>query len=373
MCSRGPATAGAVLALILAGTPAHAQAPASPPFPPTAEPLPVPVPDSGSASDSASGSASGSGSAFGSASASGSGSGSASGSVPDSASHPAQAIVTRGEALFAAGDYDAALGEFEQAYELLAGHPRRYVVLHNLALCHERSFRYDSALAYYERYLREGGPQAEDRALIERVMGTLRSLLGSVQIASNVHAELWVDDRRLGDAPGTRLLPAGRHVIELRAPLYESARREIDVRARVRHGLRFELERLSQYAGPSPVFFWTGAGLTVAAAATGAVFGVNALSENADGKARMKIDRNLNTIGDERRVDRLALSADIAFGAAAVLAISTTVLFFLTDWDAGEPEAKPRPSARAATGSLRVDPWLGRSEAGLSVRGALRP
>jgi tetratricopeptide (TPR) repeat protein len=295
--------------------------------------------------------------------------------VPESvpAPHPAQAIIARGEALFGAGNYDAAISEFERAYELLAGHPRRYVVLHNLALCHERTFRYDSALAYYARYLREGGPQAEDRALIERVMNTLRSLLGSVHIASNVRAELWVDDRRLGDAPGTRLLPAGRHVIELRAPLYESARREIDVRARGRHGLRFELERLSQYAGPSPVFFWLGAGLTVAAATTGAVLGANALAEHADGEERMKLDRNANTVEDERRVERLALGADIAFGAAAVLAISSTVLFFLTDWDAGERDARPRPYGQPGADALRVEPWLGRSEAGVSVRGALRP
>jgi tetratricopeptide (TPR) repeat protein len=346
----------AFLVLCLACVPVRAQTPT---------PSPAPIPP---AAESGSGSGSGSGSESESESESGTRTGS-----PSATAHPAQAIVARGEALFAAGNYDAALGEFAQAYELLAGHPRQYIVLHNLALCHERSFRYDSALAYYQRYLQEGGPEAEDRALIERVMITLRSLLGKVEIASNVRAELWVDDRRLGDAPGTRLLPAGRHVIELRAPLYESVRREVDVRARAQHRLRFELERLSQYAGPGPVFFWTGAGLTLVATATGAILGANALVEDADGRERMKRDPFANTVEDEARVERLARAADIAFGAAAVLAVSSTVLFFLTDWDSGERESGPAANAHAASGKLRVEPWLGRSEAGLTVRGALRP
>src|SRR5689334_23133066 len=81
----------------------------------------------------------------------------------------AHQVVERGEALFALGNYDAARSEFQQAYRLLAGHPRRYIVLHNLALCYERMFHYDDALAYYERYLSEGGPAAEDRAQIEAV------------------------------------------------------------------------------------------------------------------------------------------------------------------------------------------------------------
>jgi hypothetical protein len=36
----------------------------------------------------------------------------------------------------------------------------------------------------------------------------------------------------------------------------------------------------------------------------------------------------------------LALKADIAFGAAAVLAVGSAVLFFLTDWGAAPEERK---------------------------------
>jgi hypothetical protein len=256
---------------------------------------------------------------------------------------------------------------------LLAGHPRQYLVLHNIALCHERMFRYDQAFDFYTRYLVQGGPQAEDRDEIEHVLQTLHGLLGEVTIGTNVPSELWVDGRRLGDAPATRLLPAGKHVIELRAPLHETQRRELDVRARGKHALHVELERLSQYSGPSPVFFWTGAGLTVVAAGVGVVFGVQALSDDEAGQERRKQDPFSNTIEDEEDVQRLALTADIAFGAAALLAVGSTVLFFLTDWDAtARDERKPPAKAASARPSaLRVQPWLGRREAGLGLRGAL--
>ena len=58
----------------------------------------------------------------------------------------ARAIVAAAEPLFIAGHYSAALAEYSRAYEVLEGHPRQYWVLHNLAACHERLFRYDVAL-----------------------------------------------------------------------------------------------------------------------------------------------------------------------------------------------------------------------------------
>jgi hypothetical protein len=197
----------------------------------------------------------------------------------------------------------------------------------------------------------------------------LRGLLGAVRVSSNVKAELWIDDRHLGEAPGTRLVPAGRHVVELRAPLYESVRREVDVHARGEQPLRFSLQRLSKYEGPNPAFFWTSAGLTLVALTTGTVLGVNALTANADGKMLQEQAHYLPTLDDEKHVKHLALAADVAFGAAAVLAVTSTVLFFVTDFDADGHEHGPAATPRA---KVRFEPWVGRGSAGLSVQGALR-
>ena len=61
----------------------------------------------------------------------------------------ARAIVAVAERLFLAGHYAAALAEYARAYQVLAGHPRQYWVLHNLANCNESMFRYDLAVDLY--------------------------------------------------------------------------------------------------------------------------------------------------------------------------------------------------------------------------------
>lgn len=75
--------------------------------------------------------------------------------------------MVRGEALFVAGNFDAALAEFQRAYELAGDHPNRYLVLYNIGQCHELSFRSDEALRVYREYLRLGGDEAEDRENVE--------------------------------------------------------------------------------------------------------------------------------------------------------------------------------------------------------------
>lgn len=262
----------------------------------------------------------------------------------------ARAIVARGEALFARSNFDAALSEFARARQLLEGHPRQYFVLHNMALCHERMFRYDQALPLYERYLREAPPDEPDRAAVAAVVQTLRGLLSTLAIQSNVEAEVWVDNRRVGDAPGEVLLSPGRHVIELRAKLYEAERRELSVGARERLRLRFELQRLSTYSGLPRLYFWTGVGLTGAALVAGTIFGARALDAQAEGERLAGL--RLDPAPQEERVQNLALAADVLFGSAAVLGVTTTVLFFLTDWGTREEQA-PAAAIEVAPFALR--------------------
>lgn len=115
----------------------------------------------------------------------------------------ARRLTGRAEASFAAGNFEAALVDFARSYELLERHARRYVVLNNLAVCHERLFRYHEALRYYERYLSEGAADAEDRKAVAAVLATLRSLLGTVQVDADVPAEVWLDTDG-GSAPRLR-------------------------------------------------------------------------------------------------------------------------------------------------------------------------
>lgn len=269
----------------------------------------------------------------------------------------ARTAVARAKALFAVGDYGAALAEFTRAHELLHDDPRQADVLNNIAVCYERMFRYDLALLYYERYLREGNATPEDRAEVEALIANLRDLLGTVRITGVSRGEIWIDDRKLGDAAVDILVPAGLHVIEIRARGYESQRRELRVSARAVHELRVELEPIDTYRGLPSTYFWVGTGLTAAAVITGTVLGVAALSEHSEGERDAA--RGLYVDGDPAR--DLALQADIAFGAAVALGAGTAVLFFLTDWEGPtvERSAARAPLALGVTTSSFVIGWRG--------------
>jgi tetratricopeptide (TPR) repeat protein len=273
----------------------------------------------------------------------------------------ARGVVARAKALFAVGDFSAALAEFTRAYELLAGDARAAAVLNNIAVCHERMFRYDVALEYYARYLHEASPDAEDRAEVEAVMRSLRDLLGTLHITGNTCGEVWVDDRKLGLVPVDLLVSAGAHVLEVRAKGYEPARRELRVTARTTQHLNFELDPLPNYRGLHSAYFWTGTALTTAALVTGAAFGIAALSKHAELGDMAK--RGVRV--DGQPVRDCALSADIAFGTALVFGVGTTVLFFLTDWHEPTTERAPPPAA------LSVGFGATRRSFALAVTGAM--
>jgi tetratricopeptide (TPR) repeat protein len=246
----------------------------------------------------------------------------------------ARAAVVRAKALVAVENYGAALAEYTRALELLEGDPRQAAVLNNIAVCYERMFRYDLALQYYESYLREADASTEDRAEVEQIVASLRALLGTVRITGVHTGEIWIDDRKLGDAPIDILVPAGFHVLEIRARGYEPARRELRVAAGAVHDVHIELVPIDTYRGLPPTYFWVGTGLTTAAAITGTVLGVSALNEHERGEADAMHGRPV----DGQPARSLALQADIAFGATLALGIGTTVLFFLTDWSSPSEE-----------------------------------
>ena len=272
----------------------------------------------------------------------------------------ARTVVQRAEELFALGNYEGALSDYNQAYLLLRGHPRRYVVLHNLALCQERLFHYDSALEYYRRYLAEGGPDAEHRQSVEAVLETLGGLLAELIIESSVPAEIWVDNRRAES--GQLHLPPGRHVVDVRAALHETQRREFQLQPRSSLRWRVVLAPLSDYRGPPPGYAWVGVALTAGTVLAGATLGALTLQARSDGLAEADASLRLRTPETEkaqRHVSDLALATDITFSAAALLAVATTVLILVSDW---KPDAKPRAQPS-------ITPGFAPGAVGIVVRG----
>jgi tetratricopeptide (TPR) repeat protein len=262
----------------------------------------------------------------------------------------ARARVARGEALFERGDYDAALTEFEAAYERIGEHPNRYLILYNIGQCQERRFRYDLALEYYRRYLAEGGSSAEDSSAVTESIAELESLLATVRIGVNApNATVLVDEREVGTAPGVVRIPAGLHVVEVRAPGYVPARAEVQIAAGAEEQISLTLEQLSEeYEGLSPVFFFAIGGVSVAALATGVILGLVAVSDRNDVEARLDdpILRWQVEQGEIDSISTMSLTADIFFGTAALFAVGAVVVALLTDWSGDEEDDQEGVAAR---------------------------
>lgn len=264
-----------------------------------------------------------------------------------------------------AGNCEGAIVEFEASYRMVP----RASSLYNIAQCHEQLTRYDLAIQYYERYLQEAPADAEDRPSVEAALRTLRNLLGTVHVASNVPAQVWIDDRLVGDAPGDVLVPAGRHVLELRADQYLPARTEIQVAGREEVEVDLTLSKarttvhITEESGLDPIVFWSGVTATAVAGVVGGVFGIVALSKQSKGGELGLYDPERAQLEDEMK--SAARNADILFAVTGVLGVATVVVGFLTDWDG---EADTRVEEQPA---VSLVPTVGLDHAGLQLRGAL--
>lgn len=293
--------------------------------------------------------------------------------APPEAEDPALAEArqrfAQGVALARAGNCEGAIAELQASYRA-APRPN---TLYNIAQCQERLFRYDLALRYYRQYLEEAPEDAPDRGAVETAMRLLATLLGTVHVRANVPSEVWVDDRRMGEAPGDVLVPSGRHVLELRAEGHLPARQELEVAggAEVEVSLELEVARqtvtvhshTTERVGLHQAYFWSGAALTVAAVAVAAGLGGWALGLASDLEAE---DARLRTEGQLEEVDQAALATDIVWGVAGGFAIASLVLAFLTDWGTGQAT-----ELEGETTALRAQPFVLADGLGVAIGGRL--
>lgn len=267
-----------------------------------------------------------------------------------------------------AGNCEGAIVEFEASYRMVP----RASSLYNIAQCQEQLHRYDLAISFYERYLQEADADEEDRPSVEAALRTLRNLLGTVHIGSNVAAQVWVDDRLAGNAPGDVLVPAGRHVLELRADGYLPQRTEIQVAGREEVEVDLVLTKarttvhITEETGLSPIVFWSGMTATIITGVVGSVFGTMALVKQ--GKANDLDEFDPARVQYAEDMDSAARNADIMFAVTGVLGIATVVVGFLTDWDGESP---PPTAPTEDPPAVSVVPTVGLDHAGLQLRGAL--
>ncbi len=257
--------------------------------------------------------------------------------------------IIKAEGLFENDMFEAAGAEYRRASDILAGHPKYYLTLYNLGLCYERLFRYTEALEYYGNYLKAAGPQAENRGEVERLIKTLQGLLATLQISVNTKATVWIDGSLIGQAPGELLVAGGRHRVELRSEGYETEQLEVRVPAQKVQKLTFRMKSIGRFQGIDPIYFWVSSALAVSALGVGTYFGIDALLE--DQRAREARDEGIEKVlagelenddlqmqveDSNQKIEDLQVKANVFFAIGGGLAVSSVILFFLTDWESAE-------------------------------------
>jgi hypothetical protein len=166
------------------------------------------------------------------------------------AKNEAATRFSRGIKLYEAGDYAAALAEFEAAHRTVP----RYQVLFNIGITQKRLFRYGEALHTLKRYLREGGGQisSERRSTVEQEIVEVQKLVAeiSIHVAGNP-AEIDVDGQPVGRTPLAEpvLVGPGRHMVRARRDGDEPAEQGIEAISGAR--LEITLAPRSRMSTPS--------------------------------------------------------------------------------------------------------------------------
>ncbi|NLY93124.1 MAG: tetratricopeptide repeat protein [Myxococcales bacterium] len=205
---------------------------------------------------------------------------------------------------FEAGRYEAALASFSAAYEL-SGRPE---LLYNIALCHEELGRYGEAADHLRRYLDEVENVPQRTALERRIEILRKAAAAQAQQASQAEPP-----------------PPDAH------------------------------DELSEAAPSSPKLpapAWAAFGVGGASLVTGVVLASVGLKKKNELESTCgptsSCDRD-----DVRRMERMGIFADVAFGVTIAAAAAGTVLLFVLRDDEEDR-------------SVSITPWATRDGAGLS-------
>lgn len=259
----------------------------------------------------------------------------------------ARQLYAEAQALFESGQYAAAESSFRAAYEAVPN----AVVLKAIAAAQERQGNVPGALETLRRYLQEAPANAPDRAEVEQRIQELSARPAVVVISSTPPgAAIVVDGNDTGQVtPANVEMSAGEHTVELRLGGYAPATQTFEAAAATRVRLEMTLQQASGNAGADPfgteggdgqgasggdggsddggstdpsVGVWVTAGVAAAGLISGTVFGFLALSEQSNFDAEPT-----NDTAD--RGEAFSLVADISFGVAAAMAITSVVLYIV--------------------------------------------
>lgn len=286
----------------------------------------------------------------------------------------------RGVDLYREGSFDAALAEFNKAYQLAPN----FRVLYNMAQVQTERHDYVAALKLLAQYLKDGGAEipADRQAQVQQELTSLKGRVTELTVTSNVaDAELDVDGVAVGNLPLDKpvLVGAGVRQIQLRKPGYVGNEKTLTVAGGDTMTLDLQMQaEPTAAASPSPeqlsakplpsdldsgasrgsdnhVGFWISAASTVALAGGAVAFGLvtNSANHSLD-TALNQFPADPNHLNNLRSdVKRDAALTD-GFTAAAVIAAGFTVYFAISGAHSSKAQEPAQVGLRVAPTALDV-------------------
>ena len=279
----------------------------------------------------------------------------------------------RGLQLFNEENYDAALFEFDRAYELAPS----YKILYNMGRIQRQQNNYAASMRSYTRYLREGGAAvpAERRKEVEAEIAVLKPRVAHVKVTVNVDAaDVYADDipvctatiesSCVGKSPlqAPIIVNGGRHKITATKKGFAPATALVSVVGSDEIDVKLDLVSYDRpAAAPSnpwvlpTVIGWSATG---AAAIGGTVFGILALGAKNDQQAKLK---EPNASADDLKSARdktttLSGVSDVLFITTGVFALTSTYLTIRMLKAGGKEAPPPAPTAKGRSIDVSVGP-----------------
>lgn len=276
----------------------------------------------------------------------------------------AREAYARGQEEFRAGNFAAAEASFQEAYEAVPNP----VVLLGIAEARERLGNVAGTIEALELYL-EQRPDAPDAVRIQERLATLRTVPAVLVVSSTPPgATITIDGTERSEVtPAEIEVQPGEHVVAVTLADHEPGSETVEVTAGERRELALELVGEEQGLDEDPfgdggegdstppppdldddeeetlsAGVWVAAGISGAALVGGTVLGFLALSEQSDYDM-------MPTEETADRGERLALFADVAFGAAAIAGI-TAIVLYLTDSGTEAEDDTPDVAVAPAVG-----------------------
>jgi len=281
-----------------------------------------------------------------------------------------------GEKKFKAGDYAGALPEFKAADDIKATpNSQRYI-----GLCHDNLGHYGEAVTWYEKFLaavpdkmKKEGDEVKAR------VAQIKAMPARIRIETTPPgAAILADGKSMGATPTEVELAPGKHILHIELAGYLPIDKDVDVSYGAKEEMKSELVakpaekavavtppvtspaeqtkavepvKEEKHEGRSKLPAFITGGLAIVAVGIGTGFGIAALDKKS------QFDKTpTSDIADTG--ENFALVADMAFGVAITLGVTSAVLFLTKDDDAAPAKsasATPAPKKHPVKLSFIMD------------------